>query len=313
MNSEQGYPIMYVAQGPQRPFGLTASGMPRNDTDHRPIEFSQKPANRDRCDDAYAGPHPTGVPFGSGGTDRDQREAYRPPKVKLDTLKQHQILPLQKKSPRFPRSEFYCHLCHRHRDDVACAEKRIQQDVHLLRTYTFCTFTKTCDMCDASRGSLSSYAYILPTLCYLQQRKPPVIPVLQELCTERETKPKVIIEGWNAWFFEETKRLQGVWSEFGQNNESVGELWLGMLRFYTEEFNFKKHVVCIRQKAPLTKLQKMWNSRCIAIEDPFDLHQNLGIGVSQRAFIKGRSLFGTLTSFPQSIPRTWTISSTRGN
>ncbi|KAH9376927.1 hypothetical protein HPB48_002758 [Haemaphysalis longicornis] len=73
-----------------------------------------------------------------------------------------------------------------------------------------------------------------------------------------------------------------------------------MLRFYTNEFNFKKHVVCFRQKGPLTKLQKMWNSQCIAIEDPFDLHHNLGIGVSQKmyiyimkTFIKGMSLFGT--------------------
>lgn len=166
--------------------------------------------------------------------------------------------------------------------------------------YTLKHFAKTCDIGDASRGSLSSYAYILMTLYYLQQCKPPVIPVLQELYPEGETKPEVMIEGWNAWFFEDIDRLQDVWSEFGQNNESVGELWLGMLRFYTEEFNFKEHVVCIRQKALLTRLQKMWTSRCIAIEDPFDLDHNLGSGVSRKmntyimkAFIKGRSLFGT--------------------
>ncbi|XP_077548824.1 terminal uridylyltransferase 4-like [Haemaphysalis longicornis] len=198
--------------------------------------------------------------------------------------------------------------------DISLYNRLAQQNTRLLKTYssidnrvrelgyTIKRFAKTCDICDASRGSLSSYAYILMALYYLQQRKPPVIPVLQELYPEGEAKPEVIIEGWNAWFFEDVDRLQGVWSEFGQNNESVGELWLGMLRFYTEEFNFKEHVVCIRQKAPLTKLQKMWNSRCIAIEDPFDLHHNLGIGVSPRmyvyimkAFIKGRSLFGTPT------------------
>ena len=38
-----------------------------------------------------------------------------------------------------------------------------------------------CGICDASRGSLSSYAYILMVLYYLQQRDPPVIPVLQEV------------------------------------------------------------------------------------------------------------------------------------
>lgn len=196
--------------------------------------------------------------------------------------------------------------------DISLYNTLAQHNTRLLKTYseidnrvrelgyTLKHFAKTCDICDASRGSLSSYAYILMTLYYLQQCKPPVIPVLQELYPEGETKPEVIIEGWNAWFFEDIDRLQDVWKEFGQNNESVGELWLGMLRFYTEEFNFKEHVVCIRQKAPLTRLQKMWTSRCIAIEDPFDLDHNLGSGVSRKmntyimkAFIKGRSLFGT--------------------
>ena len=40
-------------------------------------------------------------------------------------------------------------------------------------------FAKHCDMGDASRGSLSSYAYILMLIHFLQQRPVPVIPVLQ--------------------------------------------------------------------------------------------------------------------------------------
>ena len=42
-------------------------------------------------------------------------------------------------------------------------------------------FFQLCDICDASRGSLSSYAYTLMMIYYLQQRDPPVIPVLQEV------------------------------------------------------------------------------------------------------------------------------------
>lgn len=42
-------------------------------------------------------------------------------------------------------------------------------------------FEQRCDIGDASRGSLSSYAYILMVLYFLQQREPPVIPVLQEV------------------------------------------------------------------------------------------------------------------------------------
>ena len=41
--------------------------------------------------------------------------------------------------------------------------------------------TQVCDMADAPSGSLSSYAYILMLLHYLQRTTPPVIPVLQEV------------------------------------------------------------------------------------------------------------------------------------
>lgn len=46
-----------------------------------------------------------------------------------------------------------------------------------------------CDIGDASRGSLSSYAYILMVLYFLQQRQPPVIPVLQEVVSSFIFKP----------------------------------------------------------------------------------------------------------------------------
>ena len=48
-------------------------------------------------------------------------------------------------------------------------------------------------------------------------------------------------------------------------------------------------VVCIRQRAPLTKFEKMWNSPCIAIEDPFDLGHNLGAGISRKSELELRS------------------------
>lgn len=76
---------------------------------------------------------------------------------------------------------------------------------------------------------------------------------------------------------------QKEWKDFGKNTDTVGQLWVNMLRYYTEIFNWKDHVVTIRQLAPLTRLQKLWNSRCIAIEDPFDLSHNLGAGLSRKS------------------------------
>uniref|UniRef100_A0AAR2KX47 RNA uridylyltransferase n=1 Tax=Pygocentrus nattereri TaxID=42514 RepID=A0AAR2KX47_PYGNA len=165
--------------------------------------------------------------------------------------------------------------------------------------YTMKVFAKRCDIGDASRGSLSSYAYILMVLYFLQQREPPVIPVLQEIY-DGNSMPQRMVDGWNAFFFDDMDELRRRLPEFQQNRETVGELWLGLLRFYTEEFDFKEHVISIRQRKRLTTFEKQWTSKCIAIEDPFDLNHNLGAGVSRKmtnfimkAFINGRKLFGT--------------------
>ncbi|KAH6940769.1 hypothetical protein HPB50_006479 [Hyalomma asiaticum] len=157
--------------------------------------------------------------------------------------------------------------------------------------YTFKHFAKKCDINDASKGSLSSYAYILLTLYYLQQCNPPVIPVLQELYPEDEQKPEVMVDGCNTWFYDRTGDVCFVWKEFGSNCQSVGQLWLGLLKFYSEEFNFRDHVVSIRQKAIVTKDQKGWSRHCIAIEDPFELGRNLGKGVSEKV---GAHIMSTL-------------------
>ncbi|XP_061906738.1 terminal uridylyltransferase 7 [Entelurus aequoreus] len=175
--------------------------------------------------------------------------------------------------------------------------------------YVMKVFAKMCDIGDASRGSLSSYAYTLMVLFFLQQRDPPLIPVLQELY-DADVKPEVLVDGWNVYFFDDLTELPARWPQGGKNTETVGELWLGMLRFYTEDFDFKEHVVCIRQKALLTTFNKQWTSKYIVIEDPFDLNHNLGAGLSRKmtnfimkAFINGRTVFGTpLTVFPPEYP-----------
>lgn len=176
----------------------------------------------------------------------------------------------------------------------AALDPRVQ-----LLGYTMKVFAKRCDIGDASRGSLSSYAYILMVLYFLQQRTPAVVPVLQEMY-DGPVAPQKMVDGWNAFFFDDLQDLRRRVAEQPLNSESVGELWLGLLRFYTEEFDFKEHVISIRQKKRLTTFEKQWTSKCIAIEDPFDLNHNLGAGVSRKmtnfimkAFINGRKLFGT--------------------
>jgi len=61
-------------------------------------------------------------------------------------------------------------------------------------------YAKICDMCDASRGSLSSYAYILLMLHYLQQCKPPVIPVLQVGLVNTLSRPHNEVQVFRSLF-----------------------------------------------------------------------------------------------------------------
>ena len=57
-----------------------------------------------------------------------------------------------------------------------------------------------------------------------------------------------------------------LWPHYGKNTQSVGELWMGFFRYYLETFNFLDQVVTIRRFIPLTKFEKLWNGKCIAIE-----------------------------------------------
>ncbi|XP_078107333.1 terminal uridylyltransferase 7 [Sander vitreus] len=195
-----------------------------------------------------------------------------------------------------------------HNTNLLASYAAIDRRVKIL-CYVMKVFAKMCDIGDASRGSLSSYAYTLMVLFFLQQRNPPVIPVLQEIYDGKK-KPEVLVEGWNVYFFDNLKSLPSYWPHYGKNTETVGELWLGLLRFYTEDFDFREHVVCIRLHSCLTTFNKQWTSKYIVIEDPFDLNHNLGAGLSRKmtnfimkAFINGRTVFGTpVKAFPPMYP-----------
>ncbi|KAG8518941.1 Terminal uridylyltransferase 4, partial [Galemys pyrenaicus] len=142
---------------------------------------------------------------------------------------------------------------------------------------------------------LATYAAIDPRVQYLGY----TMKVFAKIFDGKQI-PQRMVDGWNAFFFDKTEELKKRLPSLGKNTETLGELWLGLLRFYTEEFDFKEYVISIRQKKLLTTFEKQWTSKCIAIEDPFDLNHNLGAGVSRKmtnfimkAFINGRKLFGT--------------------
>ena len=150
-------------------------------------------------------------------------------------------------------------------------DPRVQALVCALKT-----FAKACGICDASRGSLSSYTYTLMVIYFLQQKQIPVVPVLQELYVGE--KPEMMVDEWNTWFYDDIKQLQNEWPGWGANQESLAELWIGLLKFYTEEFKMDEYVISIGQDEPILRTDKQGNvwKKFFAIEDPFILSRNLG-------------------------------------
>ncbi|CAB3402596.1 unnamed protein product [Caenorhabditis bovis] len=140
-------------------------------------------------------------------------------------------------------------------------------------------WAKMCDIGDASKGSISSYAYILLLISYLQQCDPPVLPRLQEDFRD-ETTPKRIVESWDTYFYESDEQTVKSWAK---NKQSVSELLIGFFDYYSK-FDYRNLVIQCRREMNLSKLEKDWNNKSLCIEDPFDLHHNLGSGVTKKMF-----------------------------
>ncbi|XP_053203493.1 terminal uridylyltransferase 7-like isoform X2 [Panonychus citri] len=189
--------------------------------------------------------------------------------------------------------------------DISLYNLLASHNTRLLRTYcqvddrvamlgfTVKQFFKKCGICDASKGSLSSYAYTLMTLYYLQRCSPPVIPILQELY-DGDSPPERTVDGYNTWFFDDIDSLAQRWTHYNSNKLTVGNLFYGFLKFYAEIFPFEALVVCIRRSQDLTKMEKKWTGRRIAIEDPFLLSHNLGQGIESEMarYIKASIILG---------------------
>ena len=144
-------------------------------------------------------------------------------------------------------------------------------------------FSKITEICDASKGSLSSYAYIILLIHYLQKME--VIPNLQN-------GNDVNVEeycNWNTFFIENPEQIKILKEKYNSHGKSAGELFIGLLKYYAFDFDWNTDVVCIRfnqnkdvKGTGLTCFNKRWTSKTLVIEDPFDLNHNLGTGVSKQ-------------------------------
>lgn len=103
---------------------------------------------------------------------------------------------------------------------------------------------------------------------FLQQRQPPVLPVLHSI--ENEDKDE-------DYFFDDVDKLKGFGSA---NQESLGGLLFAFFRRFGVEFDYDDQVVSVRHGRYLSKKEKGWdtgrNKMSLCVEEPFNVGRNLG-------------------------------------
>ncbi|CAH8625707.1 unnamed protein product [Schistosoma margrebowiei] len=154
------------------------------------------------------------------------------------------------------------------------------------------------DIHDAQRGRLSTYCLLLMLIHYLQTACiPPILPNLQEKFPN--------LFNYTMQSYELDMNIELPWNELQSNNSnSLAELFIGFIYYYTNQFDFNKWAISIRHKTPFMKHiaikhlpsyeQGYIVRNCkIFIEEPFSqtnaarsIHSDNIVSYIKQAFIK---------------------------
>ncbi|XP_055021396.1 poly(A) RNA polymerase GLD2 isoform X2 [Boleophthalmus pectinirostris] len=160
------------------------------------------------------------------------------------------------------------------------------RNTFLLRSYTHADiriqplllvikkWARHCEINDASKGTLSSYTLALMALNYLQILKPCVLPSLQRdhpACFDPLLELDMVPDG--------SRRVPHYRSK---NKSSLGDLFLGFLKYYAFDFRWDSQIVSVREARTLPKTSPDWKSKFICVEEPFERH-NVARAVYEKA------------------------------
>lgn len=129
-------------------------------------------------------------------------------------------------------------------------------------------------------GTLSSYTWICMIICFLQLRKPPVLPALHQ----RPHQKRPAANGRQSEFADDLNKLRGFGKE---NKETLGELLFHFFKFYAHEFDYDKLALSVRLGKTITKTEKEWHrsiNNMLCVEEPFNTVRNLGNTADDTSF-----------------------------
>ncbi|KAI9110153.1 hypothetical protein K1719_019194 [Acacia pycnantha] len=154
--------------------------------------------------------------------------------------------------------------------DYARIDARLRQLAFIIKHWA-----KSRGVNETYQGTLSSYAYVLMCIHFLQMRRPAILPCLQEM----ETTYSVTVDDIKCGYFNEVEKLR----DFGRhNNETIAQLVWGFFFYWAYCHDYADSVISVRTGNIISKREKDWTRRIgndrhlICIEDPFELSHDLG-------------------------------------
>lgn len=161
--------------------------------------------------------------------------------------------------------------------DYANIDARLRQLAFIVKHWA-----KSRGVNETYHGTLSSYAYVLMCIHFLQQRRPAILPCLQGM---RATY-SVTVENIECAFFDQIDKLQ----DFGSHNkETIAELVWAFFNYWAYSHDYANTVISVRRGRTISKREKDWTRRIgndrhlICIEDPFETSHDLGRVVDKRS------------------------------
>ncbi|XP_062224265.1 UTP:RNA uridylyltransferase 1-like isoform X2 [Phragmites australis] len=178
-----------------------------------------------------------------------------------------------------PGSGFSCDICINNffavantklLKDYAQIDQRLLQLAFLVKHWA-----KLRGVNETYRGTLSSYAYVLMCINFLQLREPKILPCLQAM----EPTYTLNVDGTKCTYFDEVHQLH----DFGaENKESIAQLLWAFFRYWAFHHDYRNDVISVRLGKTISKQEKNWTTRIgndrhlMCIEDPFETGHDLG-------------------------------------
>ncbi|KAA8515962.1 hypothetical protein F0562_019141 [Nyssa sinensis] len=154
--------------------------------------------------------------------------------------------------------------------DYAQIDVRLRQLAFIVKHWA-----KSRGVNETYQGTLSSYAYVLMCIHFLQQRRPAILPCLQGM----ERTYAVTVDNVECAYFDRVEKL----GDFGcHNRESIAQLVWAFFNYWAYCHDYANDVISVRTGSIISKRSKDWTRRIgndrhlICIEDPFEIRHDLG-------------------------------------